>query len=98
MKSRRGLTRGRLRRLGLERLEQRLALVIDFAFSSWIEQGPGPIANGQVEGLGGQNSPVSGAVEALAAHPSDADTAQTTCPPRPTSTTAPCGGLAIAAW
>ena len=38
----------------------------------WAEQGPGPTTNGQVEGIPGK--PVSGAVEALAAVPGDANT------------------------
>lgn len=39
----------------------------------WQAQGPAPATGGQVAGLAAQNSPVHGAVHALAAHPSDAD-------------------------
>jgi hypothetical protein len=35
----------------------------------WIEQGPGPIFSGQVEGI--QNRPVVGAVQSIAPHPFD---------------------------
>ena len=35
----------------------------------WIEQGPGPIFSGQVEGM--QNRPVAGAVRSIAPHPSN---------------------------
>ncbi len=37
----------------------------------WTSQGPGPISGGQVAGLPG--SPVTGAIEAIAAHPTDAN-------------------------
>ena len=39
---------------------------------AWTEQGPGPITGGQVEGITGGH--VVGAVETVAAHPTDADT------------------------
>lgn len=38
---------------------------------TWSSQGPGPILNGQVEGI--TNGPVVGAVNAVAAHPTNAD-------------------------
>jgi hypothetical protein len=38
---------------------------------SWVEQGPGPIFNGQVAGLRG--NPVAGAINAIVADPRDAD-------------------------
>src|SRR5947208_1741506 len=41
--------------------------------SSWIEQGPGPILNGDVEGMEAQHGSVAGAVEALAPDPSNPD-------------------------
>jgi hypothetical protein len=37
----------------------------------WVAQGPGPILNGQEEGL--PNNPVSGGINAIAANPSNAD-------------------------
>jgi hypothetical protein len=40
------------------------------ASSAWVEQGPGPILNGQSEGIPNSN-PVSGAVNAIAVDPSD---------------------------
>ena len=61
------------RRMMLETLDERRVLTIDLASVTWTEQGPGPIENGQTEGLGGQNNPVTGAVEAIAPHPTDAD-------------------------
>jgi hypothetical protein len=39
----------------------------------WIEQGPGPILSGGVEGI--ENRPVAGAVNSIALHPSDPDIA-----------------------
>ena len=50
----------------VEQLEDRSLL------SAWIAEGPGPSQNGQVEGI--LNQEVVGAVHAVAAHPSDADT------------------------
>lgn len=52
------------RRPQLERLEDRLT-----PSSTWVEQGPGPILGGSVVGL----SLVTGAVEAIATDPSNAD-------------------------
>src|SRR5262249_54814143 len=40
----------------------------------WLEEGPAPEQNGQVLGMGGQNNPTDGAVEALAPHPTDPNT------------------------
>ena len=40
--------------------------------NDWIARGPGQIQNAQVEGI--TNSPVIGAINAIATHPSDADT------------------------
>jgi hypothetical protein len=37
----------------------------------WVEQGPGPITNGQTEGL--PNNPVAGAINAIAASPTNPD-------------------------
>lgn len=39
---------------------------------TWTSRGPGPILNGQVEGIA--NRPVVGAINALVAHPTSADT------------------------
>lgn len=62
------------KRLTCERLEDRLLLSIDLhGVPEWQEQGPGPITGGQVEGLGVQNNPVAGGIEAIAAHPFDAN-------------------------
>jgi hypothetical protein len=44
----------------LETLEGRALM------AGWVEQGPGPIFNGDVEGMEAQHSPVAGAVEVLA--------------------------------
>jgi hypothetical protein len=43
-----------------------------FAQKTWVEQGPGPIINGQDVGLTNPKNPVSGAINAIA--PVDADT------------------------
>src|SRR5216683_6785183 len=42
------------------------------AAPAWVEQGPGPILNGQDEGLPGPN-PVAGAINAIVVSPSSAD-------------------------
>lgn len=39
----------------------------------WEAQGPGPILNGQVEGILQQQNPVAGAIHAVVAHPTDAN-------------------------
>src|SRR3954453_7223726 len=41
--------------------------------SSWVEQGPGPILNGDVQGMGAQHGSVAGAIEVLAPDPSNPD-------------------------
>ena len=41
--------------------------------ASWVTAGPTGITGGQVEGMTAQSNPVSGAVHALAAHPTNAD-------------------------
>ena len=38
---------------------------------TWVEQGPGPIRYGQVEGMSAQSNPVYGAIERIAVNPSD---------------------------
>src|SRR5215471_17254733 len=54
-------------RLQVERLEDRLT-----PSTTWVEQGPGPIlGSGLTEGMPG--NPVSGAVEAIAVHPTNPD-------------------------
>jgi hypothetical protein len=53
-------------RLLVERLEDRLT-----PSTTWVEQGPGPILGGLTEGMPG--NPVSGAVEAIAVHPTNPD-------------------------
>ncbi len=57
------------RKLGVERLEDRCLLSISQSIPAavWLEQGPGPITGGQVEGLG--DNRVSGAIQAIAPHP-----------------------------
>ncbi len=40
---------------------------------TWVSEGPGPITGGQSEGI--TNTPVVGAIEAIVAHPSNADVA-----------------------
>ncbi len=41
--------------------------LIETGIPAWLEQGPGPITGGQTEGIA--NSPVVGAMQAIAAHP-----------------------------
>ena len=43
------------------------------AHAQWVATGPFPTTGGQVEGLGGQSSPVAGAIKAVAASPTDAN-------------------------
>ena len=51
----------------IEPLEDRSLLSV-----TWIEQGPGPMLDGpQVTGMGAQRNPVAGAVQAIAAHPTN---------------------------
>jgi hypothetical protein len=40
---------------------------------SWVQLGPSPTINAQVEGMGGQNNPVSGSINALLAHPTNSN-------------------------
>jgi hypothetical protein len=61
------------RRFVLEPLESRLLLsVLAPGIPTWISEGPGPIQNGQEQNIPGSN-PVSGAVEAVAADPTNAN-------------------------
>src|SRR5262245_45603367 len=71
LKSRSGM---RPTRPALERLEERLAPTITLSgVPDWAEQGPGPIfGNPNVVNIGQKNA-VSGAVEAIASHPTNAD-------------------------
>jgi hypothetical protein len=58
----------------LERLEDRsLPTITLTGVPSWLTQGPGPITAGQVEGIA-PDGPVSGAVNAIAVHPSQPGT------------------------
>src|SRR5262249_39652681 len=57
----------RRRTWAVETLEGRLLL------AAWVEQGPGPILNGDVEGMAAQHGSVAGAVEALAPEPGNPD-------------------------
>ncbi len=41
--------------------------------TTWQPQGPSPILSGQVEGLEEQNNPVAGAIQTVAAHPTNAN-------------------------
>lgn len=55
-----------------ENLESRLLLSAELlGIPDWIEQGPGPAINGQVSGLMPGPNPVVGAIEAIAAHPTN---------------------------
>src|SRR5262249_27507853 len=53
-------------RLQVERLEDRLT-----PSTTWVEQGPGPILNGNSVGI--PDNPVAGAIEAIAVNPTNAD-------------------------
>src|SRR5207247_7646719 len=54
--------------LSVERLEDRTLMAVSLVdVPAWMEQGPGPIVNGQTQGLDG--NPVTGAVEAAAIRP-----------------------------
>lgn len=61
----------RLTNSSVERLEPRTLLT--FGVVTWTAQGPGPILNGQTEGLTNPANAVVGAVEAVAVHPTDAN-------------------------
>jgi len=39
----------------------------------WVQQGPSPLINGGVEGMGAQNNPASGSINALLAHPTNSN-------------------------
>jgi photosystem II stability/assembly factor-like uncharacterized protein len=54
-------------RTELEFLEHRLLLAV------WLPAGPAPILDGQTAGLTSQQNPVSGAVQVVAPHPTDAN-------------------------
>lgn len=57
----------------VEQLEQRTMLSVTVTgIPNWTEQGPGPIQGGQVTGI--TDRPVTGAVHAIAVHPTDAST------------------------
>ena len=57
------------RQLAVERLEDRTLMAVSLiGMPTWVEQGPGPIVNGQAQGLT-DNNPVTGAVEAAAVRP-----------------------------
>src|SRR6476620_2921992 len=66
-----------VKRLACEPLEDRRMLAINLTgVPTWVEQGPGPLVNGQALVLSNGSvvaGPASGAVEALAANPFDAD-------------------------
>src|SRR6187455_1576573 len=56
----------------LEPLERRTLLSVAIAgIPSWTEQGPGPSQGGSGQGI--PNQPVTGAIQAVAVHPSDAN-------------------------
>ena len=60
------------RRLRVEQLEDRVVPAITpSGVPDWVAQGPGPILGGQTTGIA--DSPVTGSVHALAAHPNDAN-------------------------
>src|SRR6476659_5042680 len=60
-------------RPALENLEDRSVPAISVTgVPNWVERGPGPLLNGQVEGVIG--APVSGAIQTIAADPTDAST------------------------
>src|SRR5205823_3455189 len=69
-------SRRSVRRLAVDILEDRTVPAITLTgVPNWVEQGPGPIQNNpNVAGMEAQGKPVSGAVEAIAAHPTDANT------------------------
>src|SRR4051812_31759737 len=52
----------------VDSLEQRTMLAASvIGIPDWVEQGPGPILDGQVAGMPG--NPVAGAINAIAVHP-----------------------------
>src|SRR5438876_5790325 len=59
--------------LSVEPLEDRTLMTITLTgVPTWVEQGPGPLINGQVEGI--TDAPVAGAIQAIAVHPTQANT------------------------
>lgn len=50
-----------------------LALAAPAAAQTWVQQGPSPTINGQVEGMGAQNNPVAGSINFVLAHPTNAN-------------------------
>src|SRR5262249_1352983 len=67
--------RGRSR-LRLEALEDRTMLAVTLSgVPTWVEQGPSPIiGNANILGMEAQGNPAIGAIQAVAAHPTDPDT------------------------
>lgn len=57
----------------LESLEDRTLMAISLlGVPNWVEQGPGPLFNGAVQGI--PNGPVAGAIQTIAPHPTQANT------------------------
>lgn len=57
----------------VEQLEDRTLLAVSLTgVPNWVEQGPGPLLNGQVEGM--TDNPVAGAIRTIAVHPTQANT------------------------
>ena len=57
----------------VEQLEDRTLLAVSLTgVPNWVEQGPGPLLNGQVEGM--TDNPVAGAIRTIAPHPTQANT------------------------
>jgi len=70
--ARRDSVRARRVRLVHEPLEERTLLSVDLTgIPNWVEQGQGPVTGGQV--ILPPNNRVTGPIEAVAAHPTDAD-------------------------
>src|ERR1043165_9788772 len=60
-----------------ERLEPRVMLTVSTilpTLPTWTEQGPDLITNGGVSGIGNQQNPVSGAIQAIAQDPQHPNT------------------------
>src|SRR5437868_1866099 len=59
-------------RIKVEQLENRVMLSVTVTgVPDWLEQGPGPITGSMVTGI--PNQPVTGAVSAIATHPTNAN-------------------------
>ena len=72
-----GRCRRRNRKARIEQLEPRLvlsAMVELLGVPTWVDEGPSAILDGVVEGMSSQGDPVIGAIEAVAPHPTMADT------------------------